>query len=73
MDLQPASDHGWTMETYEILPPAGHRVIPVTPQNAVFLDGRGELFVTPEPSEGTPALRPDGAPVFPGRLRGMIN
>lgn len=56
-----------------MLSSAGGEVIPLTPQNTALLTGRGVLLVTLETGEGAPDLRPSGAPLFRGRLRGMIN
>jgi anti-sigma-K factor RskA len=56
-----------------ILPPTGVAVIPLAPRNAALLAERGALLVTLEASEGAPDLRPSGAPLFRGQLRGMIN
>ncbi len=56
-----------------ILPSTGVDVIPLAPRNAALLAGRGALLVTLEASEGAPDLRPSGAPLFRGHLRGMIN
>lgn len=56
-----------------MLPASGSQVIPLIPENAALLAGRGALLVTLEAAEGAPDLRPGGAPLFRGRLRGMIN
>lgn len=56
-----------------MLPPAGITVIPLAPQNATLLAGRGALLVTLEAGEGAPDLQPSGAPRFRGQLRGLIN
>src|SRR5579875_1356696 len=51
-----------------ILPAHGNTVIPIAPREAALLVKRGALPVTLEPSEGAPGLRPDGPPLFRGRL-----
>ncbi|MGH7054880.1 MAG: anti-sigma factor domain-containing protein [Stellaceae bacterium] len=56
-----------------MLPASGSQVIPLIPENAALLARRGTLLVTLEAAEGASDLRPSGAPLFRGHLRGMIN
>lgn len=56
-----------------MLPAAGSRLIPLAPRDTALFARRGALVVTLEAGEGAPDLRPSAAPLFRGRLRGMIN
>ncbi|MGH7059207.1 MAG: anti-sigma factor domain-containing protein [Stellaceae bacterium] len=52
-----------------LLPQAGRKVIPVTPENARLMAGAGELLVTLEPVGGSPRQGPTG----PVEFRGAFN
>ncbi len=52
-----------------LLPQAGRKVIPVTPENARLMAGAGELMVTLEPVGGSPRQGPTG----PVEFRGAFN
>ena len=53
-----------------LLPPAGRKQIPVTPEAAEWLAGSGQLVVTLEPQGGSPQPGPTGAVRFRGKLDG---
>ena len=51
-----------------LLPQAGRKRISVSPETARLLTGAGELFVTLEPSGGSPGRVPSGPTVFRATL-----
>jgi anti-sigma-K factor RskA len=53
-----------------MLPQAGRKTIPVTPEAAGWLGGSGQLVVTLEPQGGSPQPGPTGAVRFRGTLDG---
>ncbi len=52
-----------------LLPQAGRKVIPVSPENARLMAGAGEMLVTLEPAGGSPRQGPTG----PVEFRGAFN
>ena len=56
-----------------LLPQLGCKAIPVTPEDAQRLSGRGRLVVTLEPAGGSPQPGPTGPVVFGGALDGRAD
>jgi anti-sigma-K factor RskA len=60
------------LEPLGLLPPAGGKAIPLSPEAARRLGGAGQLVVTEEPAGGSPQLGPTGPVRFRGTFDGGV-
>jgi anti-sigma-K factor RskA len=68
-----AAEGGARLRQLGLLPQLGRKAIPVTPEDAQRLSGRGRLVVTLEPAGGSPRPGPTGPVVFGGALDGRAD